>query len=247
MVPGLDTFREWFEGYHGRHVIIGGTACNLIYRRYGVTERATRDIDLVVLADAFDRDYYLRFVSFVRKAGYSHRTKDGRYELYRFEKPRAEGYPPMIELLSRCPDVLVDIESDLGRFKTTDGHYSLSAILLDDEYYKMLDAGTETIDGLPVLGLRLLPVFKMHAWLNLSRDRESGKNVHRDEINKHRSDVCKLCALILPSERVVLSDSVRDEVARFADAMPWDDNMLRMWHIPFDSKAMREHIKAIYL
>ena len=55
MVPGLNTFREWFDGYHRRHVIIGGTACNLIYAQYGAPERATKDIDLVVLAEAFDR------------------------------------------------------------------------------------------------------------------------------------------------------------------------------------------------
>ena len=41
MVPGLNAFRDWFEGYHGRHVIIGGTACNLIYAQYGAPERAT--------------------------------------------------------------------------------------------------------------------------------------------------------------------------------------------------------------
>lgn len=76
MVRGLDTFRDWFEGYHGRHAIIGGTACNLVYARYGAPERATKDIDLVVLADAFDRGYYRRFVEFVLKAGYEHRTRD---------------------------------------------------------------------------------------------------------------------------------------------------------------------------
>ena len=97
MVPGLNAFRDWFEGYHGRHVIIGGTACNLIYAQYGAPERATKDIDLVVLAEAFDRSYFERFVSFVRAGGYEHRTKSGRYELYRFERPANKDFPPKIE------------------------------------------------------------------------------------------------------------------------------------------------------
>lgn len=61
MVPGLSVFRDWFENYHGRHVIIGGTACNLVYAQYGAPERATKDIDLIVLAEAFDRAYFDRF------------------------------------------------------------------------------------------------------------------------------------------------------------------------------------------
>ena len=247
MVPGLNAFRDWFEGYHGRHVIIGGTACNLIYAQYGAPERATKDIDLVVLAEAFDRSYFERFTSFVRTGGYEHRTKSGRYELYRFERPANKDFPPKIELLSRRPDALEGIDTALGRFSTTDDNYSLSAILLDDDYYQLLEDGTEIIDGLPVLGLRYLPVFKMHAWANLMRDRASGRTVHSDEINKHRSDVCKLCSLFSPDEKVELPDSVRDEVAHFVEERPWDDNMLRGWRLTVDSDGMADVIRSIYL
>lgn len=184
MVRGLDTFRDWFEGYHGRHVIIGGTACNLVYARYGAPERAAKDIDLVVFADAFDGGYYHRFVEFVRAAGYVHRTRDGRYELYRFSNPTSDDFPVMVELLSKRPEVLAGIDKTLGRFQTVDGHYSLSAILLEDDYYQMLGEGVEVIEGLPVLGLRHLPVFKMHAWANLTREREAGSFVHAEEIHK---------------------------------------------------------------
>ena len=129
----MNVFRDWFENYHGRHVIIGGTACNLVYAQYGTPERATKDIDLIVLAEAFDRAYFDRFVMFVHAGGYEHRTKDGRYQLFRFEKPRNADFPPKIELLSRRPEVLDGEETALGRFRITDGDYSLSAILLDDD------------------------------------------------------------------------------------------------------------------
>ena len=247
MVPGLNVFREWFEGCHGRHVIIGGTACNLIYAQYGAPERATKDIDLVVLAEAFDRDYFDRFTSFVRTGGYEHRTKDGRYELYRFERPTNKEFPPKIELLSRRPDALKGIETALGSLRTVDDCYSLSAILLDDDYYQLLDTGVEVIDGLPVLGLRYLPVFKIHAWTNLMHDRAAGHTVHLDEINKHRSDVCKLCSLFSPGMKVELPNTIREEVANFTEVQPWDDNMLRGWRLTVDSKGMANVIKSIYL
>ena len=161
-----------------------------------------------------------RFVMFVHAGGYEHRTKDGRYQLFRFEKPRNADFPPKIELLSRRPEVLDGVETALGRFRITDGDYSLSAILLDDDYYRLLEDGVEIIDGLPVLGLRYLPVFKMHAWANLTRDRANGHAVHSDEINKHRSDVCKLCSLFDPGTTVELPETVRKEVAGFVDAHP---------------------------
>lgn len=183
----------------------------------------------------------------MRTGGYEHRTKDGRYQLYRFERPTDGSFPPKIELLSKRPEVLEGIESTLGRIPTVDGGYSLSAILLDDEYYELLEDGVELIDGLPVLGIRYLPVFKMHAWANLSRDKAAGLPVHSDEINKHRSDVCKLCSMFSPSDTVELPDSVREEVARFVEARPWDDNMLRGWRLPIDSQGMADTISRIYL
>ncbi len=248
MVPGLDRFKSWFEGLQERHVIIGGTACTLYYERYGAPfVRSTKDIDLVVLAEGFDREYYHRFMDFVTAAGYQHRERDGRNELYRFWSPVDSSFPAQVELLSKRPDLFKDAESVLGRFRTVDASYSLSAILLDDDYYELLADGIEEIDGLPVLSLQVLPVLKMHAWMNLVRDRESGRAIHSDDINKHRSDVCKLCSLIVPQNRTLLPRAIREEVAALLERQPWDDNMLRMWRIPLDAKGMKAHIAALYL
>lgn len=150
-------------------------------------------------------------------------------------------------LLSKRPELLRDVDSVLGRFQTTDNANSLSAIFLDDEYYHLLETGTEMIDGLPVLGLLYLPVFKIHAWTNLSLDRDKGLPVHSDDINKHRSDVCKLCSLNLPKTKVILPPQIRDEIARFVEAQPWDDSMLRGWNLNLDSDGMAKIIRSTYL
>lgn len=247
MVRGLDVFREWFAEYPSRYVVIGGTACNLVFAQYGAPERATHDIDMVVVAEAFDRRFYERFVSFVRAGGYRNRSKSDKYVLYRFESPRDEGFPPKIELLSKRPDYLDGIEADLGRLRTIDAAGSLSAILLDEEYYGLLDRGIVEIEGLPVLGLHYLPVFKMHAWANLTRDKAAGKNVHSDEINKHRRDVLRLCALFEPGTRIGLPPSVADEVRGFVEARPWDDNMMRNLGLRITAEEMAELIASAYV
>ncbi len=247
MVSGLETFKKWFEGYSTRYVIIGGTACNLIFAQYGAPERATHDIDMIVVAEAFDRDFYERFVEFVRAGGYQHRNKAEKYELYRFESPQDSSFPPKIELLSKRPENLAGIETELGRFKTVDASGSLSAILLDDDYYDLLAGGIEMIDGFPVLSLEYLPVFKIHAWANLSNDKASGKTVHSDEINKHRRDVLRLCALFEPGAHVELSEPIKAEIERFVSERPWDDNMMRNLRLEITAEGMAELIRSVYL
>lgn len=49
MVRGIESFREWFQGYEEQYTIIGGTACDLLMTSEGLNFRATKDIDLVLI------------------------------------------------------------------------------------------------------------------------------------------------------------------------------------------------------
>ncbi len=247
MVHGLETFRDWFAEYPGRYIVIGGTACNLVLSQYGAPQRATHDIDMIIVAEAFDSDFYQHFVSFIRAGGYQHKGRADKYVLYRFERPSNDDFPPKIELLSKRPDNLAGIETDLGRFQTIDTAGSLSAILLDDAYYDLIDRGIETIEGIPVLGLHYLPVFKIHAWANLTDDKAVGKPVHSDEINKHKRDVLRLCALFAPDARVGLPAEILSEVRRFAEERPWDDNLMRNIGLRISAEDMAKLILSSYV
>ena len=247
MVPGLEVFRNWFRDYPNRYVVIGGTACNLILAQYGAPERATHDIDMVIVAESFDDAFYRRFVSFVRQGGYQGRGRADKPVLYRFERPSDRSFPPKIELLSKRPDHLAGIETDLRRFRNIDATGSLSAILLDSEYYGLLDRGIEIVEGIPVLGLHYLPIFKIHAWANLSDDKAAGKAVHRDEINKHRRDVLRLCALFEPGTEIAVPSSIVHEVKRFVTERPWDDNMMKNLGLRITADQMADLIESSYI
>lgn len=247
MVRGLGTFRDWFREYSSRYVVIGGTACNLILAQYGAPERATNDIDMVIVAESFDDAFYKRFISFIKEGGYQHRGKADTYVLYRFEQPSNELFPPKIELLGKRPDHLAGIETDLGRFQNLDATGSLSAILLDDAYCGLLDRGIEIVEGIPVLGLHYLPIFKIHAWANLSDDKAAGKVIHSDEINKHRRDVLRLCALFEPETKTAMPPSIISEVKRFVTERPWDDNMMRSLGLRISADEMARLIESSYV
>ena len=54
MVRGINSFRDWFRGYEEQNAIIGGTVCDLLMAAEGLTLRATKDIDLVLIVEAVD-------------------------------------------------------------------------------------------------------------------------------------------------------------------------------------------------
>lgn len=153
----------------------------------------------------------------------------------------------MKDTQSRRPENLQGIESDLGRFQTVDASGSLSAIFLDNEYYDLMEKGIVEIDGLPVLSLDYLPVFKIHAWVNLSDDKALGKRVSSDEINKHRRDVLRLCALFNPGTHIDLPNSIKAEVKRFVSEQPWDNNMMRNLKLAISADEMADIIRSVYL
>lgn len=67
MVRGIDKFREFFTGYEGNYVIIGGTACEMHEEIYAQTPRATKDIDIILIVEALSSDFAAKFWEFVKQ------------------------------------------------------------------------------------------------------------------------------------------------------------------------------------
>lgn len=139
MVRGIESFREWFKGYEEQYAIIGGTACDLLMADEGLSFRATKDIDLVLIIEAVNASFGRRFWEYITVAGYEHRAKSsGNPQFYRFTKPRSEEYPFMVELFSRKPDsISLPEDATLSPVPFDDEISSLSAILLDNDYYEL--------------------------------------------------------------------------------------------------------------
>ena len=130
-------FRKHFAGFQNHYVLIGGSACDIQMEEAGLDFRATRDLDLVLCVEALDDDFVMAFWQFVRAGGYQQREKsDGKKEFFRFLRPMNEEYPAQLELFSRVLDHLPVQEGVHLTPIPTDGEAdSLSAILLDEDYY----------------------------------------------------------------------------------------------------------------
>ena len=217
MVRGIDSFREWFVGFEANYVIIGGTACDLLMGETGAAFRATRDIDMVLIVEALSAEFGYRIWEYVKLAGYSQRLKSsGKLEYYRFMSPKTSEYPEMIELFSRrIEGITLPPEAVITPLPIDEEVSSLSAILLDDDYYTFLRSGTTAVGGIPIMGAAHLIPFKAKAWLDLTERKSKGGKVDSKNIRKHKNDIVALYALLPQEIRISLPAPIARDMEKF--------------------------------
>lgn len=225
MVKGLHAFRAHFANFADRYLIIGGTACELALTNAGLEFRATKDIDVVLRLEAVDAEFGKTFWSFIRAGGYeSLEAPPDERRFYRFTRPRVDGYPMMIELFSRVPDMLrAEVAGHLTPIPISDEVSSLSAILLDSDYDEWIRTGGIMIEGLPIVRPEHLIPLKARAWLDLTARAAGGHPVDARDIRKHRNDVFRLFAIVDPEYRAVPTASIRTDMTRFIEQVRGED------------------------
>lgn len=231
MVTGMMRFKEHFENFRDRYVLIGGSACSLLMDDAGVDFRTTKDFDIVLCVEALDAEFVKAFWEFVRLGGYETRQKStGERLFYRFEKPKDTNYPHMLELFSKIPDALdYEGEGHLTPIPVGEEASSLSAILLDEIYYAFLHAGKRDLDGLSVVGTEWIIPLKARAWIDLTERKASGERVDSSDIKKHKNDVFRLYRIVSPANSFQLPGQVGEDLSRFIVAMETE---------PFDLKPL---------
>lgn len=218
MVTGLDLFKKHFAHFHDKYVLIGGTACMLVMEEAGIPFRATKDLDIVLCVEALNKEFVFAFKEFVKQGNYQNRQQStGKDIFYRFSSPINKDFPAMLELFSRLPDtVKLDIGGHLTPIPLSESTASLSAILLDDNYYHFIHAGKLEIDGLPTIGATHLIPLKAKAWLELTIKRLSNEVViNEKDIKKHKNDILRLQQLLSIDDNITLPPSIKSDLKEF--------------------------------
>lgn len=252
MIRGLDSFREWFRGYDDQYVIIGGTACDLLMSDAGLAFRATKDIDLVLLIEMVDDAFGKRFWEYVVSAGYEHLNRSsGKPQFYRFTNPKMRDYPTMIELFTRKPDTIaLPNDSILSPLSIDDDISSLSAILLDNDYYDFLKQGRTRVSGVTVLDAPYLIPFKVKAWIDLSNRKSNGGLIDTKNIRKHKNDVFRLSELLDRNMEMGqnLSKRIKEDMRVFIERMKFEEVDLEQIGVRGKTKEdILEDLKNLYL
>lgn len=225
---GLDKFQQHFAAFADQYVLIGGVATLLALEEQGLEARATKDLDIVLCVEVLNPAFVKAFWAFVKAGGYQiQQRSSGKKVFYRFSKPFTPGYPAMLEIFSRQPDgVTLSEDAELTPISVDEDVSSLSAILLDDDYYAFLHANKHELAGVQVVNEYCLIPLKARAWLDISRRKAEGEAIDQKNITKHRSDVLRLFQLLDPDARLILPPSMMADMAEFLEALSGQDDQL---------------------
>lgn len=219
MVRGIEQFRLWFQDYQDSYLIIGGTACDAVLSEAGFSPRATKDFDIILIVEALTADFVARFWDFVKTAGYrkSEQEQEKR-NAYRFSNPTDPSFPIQVELFCRKPDAIAappDIH--LTPIPTDEGLSSLSAILLNDDYYRFTLQHCWYKEGIHFADTVALICLKAYAYLSNKTLRNDGANISSVNINKHKNDVFRLLPLLPAENRIELPPAIQSDMRQFIE------------------------------
>ncbi len=226
MISGYQKFRDYFKDYPDEYVVIGGAACSILFDSLGLSFRATKDFDLVIAVNPVNPDFIRKVWEFVKAGKYDNCSREKDKNIYyRFNHPADTTFPYMLEIFApRIDSYDFSAESRLTPVPVHGEVSSLSAILLDNDYFDIIFRGSGQINGISVLKPEYLVLLKAKAWLDLTERRLAGKeHVDKRNIKKHFNDVMRLSQIIDPGARVLLPESISNDFIKFLNKVPFDN------------------------
>ncbi len=247
MVKGIESFAEKFRDYSDCYTVIGGAACDVLMNDVNMRFRATKDIDMILIMEARYREFVKAFWEYIDEGGYrcGWRNND-EVRFYRFTEPQP-GYPSMIELFSKEPDYIKDVPAGIVPLHIDDDVSSLSAILLNDDFYQFMMKGRKTVSGISVLDAEHLIPFKMYAWLDLKDRASKGEFVKGTDLKKHKYDVFRLLQIVDRSMKIETSGLVRESIAKFMNEIADEQIPFVQLGLPFGMDEALDFLKSLYI
>ena len=154
----------------------------------------------------------------------------------------------MIELFSKSLDsMILPEDAVLTPLPIDDSVSSLSAILLDEDYYDLLKNGTTVIRGINILDAPFIIPFKAKAWLDLTLKKAAGNHVDGKHIRKHRNDILRLSILLSATTQIELKPSVWNDLKTFIDAVEKETIETKDLKLSRSKDEILEMIRRFYM
>lgn len=217
MIRGLDHFKDKFKNYKEDFILVGGVASYLLLDEAGAARiRPTKDLDIVLLMKP-SREFLEEIKQYVHDGGYEiQKGENDQATFYRFQRPSKDEYPIMIELFATAESGFELFDGQhIIPITTPSDIQSLSAILLDDEYYEIIKRNAVEKNGINILSEFALIPFKAKAYLEIKERKENSKNW-----KKHRGDIINLAVTFLTDEsEEKLQGKVREHFVKFMEQL----------------------------
>ena len=207
---GLSHFQDYCKNFQEHYVVVGGFATiMLLDKELQDHGKATFDIDLVLLTTT-SVEMSKKIKEYVQEGEYTIQIGDkDQYRYYRFIEPKKENFAKEIELFaSNENDLNLEDSQRIIPIDPEDGLYSLSAIMLDPEYFNMIKDNVEKDLRAPCTNTQATIMLKMSAFNDL-------KKASNKKWKKHRSDILKLSLLLTGEEKIKFVGRMKDDFDSF--------------------------------
>ena len=208
---GLSHFQEYCKEFDEQYVVVGGFATvMLLNEELGEGHgKATFDIDLVLLTNN-SVELAQKIKQYITDGKYDIQVgKKDQYKYYRFNNPKEENFAKEIEIFASNENELkLDDGQRILPIDPEDGLYSLSAIILDPEYFEMIKNNVNKSTVAPCTNTQATIMLKMSAFYDLKK-REDNK------WKKHRRDILKLSLLLTGEEEIKLVGRMKEDFDSF--------------------------------
>lgn len=247
MVEGMMSFRKKFAGYEDCYTIIGGAACDILMSEAELSFRRTKDIDIILILEDKRAEFARIFWEYIKEGDYKCGWKNSpEMHFYRFTEPKA-GYPVMIELFSKKPGYQLEITEGIIPVHIEEDISSLSAILLQKDFYDFMLRGKRTVQGVSVLTAEYLIPFKMYAWLDLKQRKAQGEHVNEKDYKKHKNDVFRLLQFVDPDESIQTEGLVKEKIHEFIAEIKYEKVRLEQLGMDITQEEAQGILEAIYV
>lgn len=204
-MEGEKFLTEHMQQYANDYILIGGNACVLNFENIGASFRATVDLDIVLITESTNEQFYAHLWGYILEHGYEGKVYRGRNAggaAYRFIQPednRVANVPAQIELFSRKPDYFdaaLAERQHITPIKTGQGISDFSAILLDDDVYEFIRSSRIQLKGISTVNLECLFGLKSVAWHSNQVLFDENKINDKNTVLKHPQDMISIANVI---------------------------------------------------
>lgn len=248
-------FATEFKDFLDCFVVVGGTPSALYMEQRIGFNKATKDLDIVILEKGDtkrSKQFFTRLKKYIEDHGYkSEELKSGKAQAFRFTNPTSgKLVPKEIEIATeRQKDILFD------RATQRIEEFDMSSIVCEPYIIELLNRYTENFDlgngvQLPVPKPSLLILMKSYAVINLEKSENARE---KTKAEKHLKDIVRLALGLLDGDQIeVMKDAYDhlDELFKEASkrfsrerlfSCGWeeDDSLTKL------EEAIREYIKRV--